>query len=386
MKRPFNMPDEFVQGFVKAGQDLWEALAASRPEHDAPLRPSEEQTNANPALARSLAALADLQTTYCLQQFALWTNIAAIASGKRPAAPTIDPERGDRRFNAAEWRDNPAYSLLKQNYLLNSQFIRDMVEFVDLGEHEKRRLRFYARQFVESMSPTNFAAINPDVFKLALETGGESLKVGFEKLLADSSRGSLTITDEAAFEVGKNVAVSEGAVVFENRLFQLIQYAPRTESVAARPLVIVPPCINKFYVLDLQPENSFVRFAVQQGLTLFVVSWRNPDASCADITWDDYIDMGVMTAISTALTITGADKVNALGWCVGGTMLSSARLVALATTDREPDLSHPARFHDPASSASSSTSLRRNSASRPCGGIYPGPELGFVFRPCAATI
>ena len=211
MKRPFNMPDEFVQGFVKAGRDLWEALAASRPERDAPLRPSEEQAKANPPLARSLAALTDLQMTYCLQQFALWTNIAAIASGQRPAAPTIDPERGDHRFNAAEWRDNPAYSLLKQNYLLNSQFIRDMVEFVDLGDHEKRRLRFYARQFVELMSPTNFAAINPDVFKLALETGGESLKVGFEKLLADCSRGSLTITDEAAFEVGKNVAVSEGA-------------------------------------------------------------------------------------------------------------------------------------------------------------------------------
>jgi polyhydroxyalkanoate synthase len=386
VKRPFNIPDEFVRGFVKAGQDFWEALAASHPVRDAPLRPSEERAKANPAPARSLAALTDLQTTYCLQQFALWTNMAALASGQRPAAPTIGPERGDRRFSAAEWRDNPAYSLLKQNYLLNSQFIRDMVESVDLGEHERRRLRFYARQFVESMSPTNFAAINPDVLKLALETGGESLKVGFEKLLADISRGSLTITDEGAFEVGRNVAVSEGAVVFENRLFQLIQYAPRTERVAARPLVIVPPCINKFYILDLQPENSFVRFAVEQGLTLFVVSWRNPDASCADITWDDYIDMGVMTAISTALIITGADKVNALGWCVGGTMLSSALAVMRSRGDQSVAsltlLTTMLDFHDPGELGvfidEFGVQQREQTIGR--GGIYPGTELGFVFQ------
>jgi polyhydroxyalkanoate synthase subunit PhaC len=377
MKRPFNMPDEFVQAFLKAGQDFWEGQTWQA----SFLGPIESQGQANPTPTRSLA---DLPMNYCLQQLALWTDLAAAASGQ-PVTSTIDPERGDRRFSAAEWRTNPAYSLLKQNYLLNSRLIRDLVESVDLGEHEKRRVRFYARQFVESMSPTNFAAINPDVLKLALETGGESLKVGFEKLLADMSRGSLTITDEAAFEVGKNLAVSEGAVVFENELFQLIQYAPRTEIVAERPLVIVPPCINKFYILDLQPENSFVRFAVEQGLTLFVVSWRNPDVSCAYFTWDDYVE-GTMTAIATALSITDADKVNALGWCVGGTILSSALAIMRARGVEAVAsltlLTTMLDFEDPGELGVfiDEQGVRQREQTIGQGGLYHGAELGFVFQ------
>jgi polyhydroxyalkanoate synthase subunit PhaC len=186
----------------------------------------------------------------------------------------FEAARGDRRFNGTEWRGNSFHSLLKQCYLLNSRYCTDFVEALDLDEREKHRLRFFTRQLVEAMSPTNFIATNPDVIKLATETEGQSLKAGLDNLMADLGKGNLTITNEHAFEVGKNVPASRGAVVFENDLFQLIQYELATEQVAARPLLIVPPCIDKFYTLDLQPANSFVRFAVEQGLTVFVVSWR----------------------------------------------------------------------------------------------------------------
>ena len=274
MNSPFNMPDEYVQGFFKAGQSLLQALAPT------PRSPGEI------AAPSGAAPLAELQLNYFQQQLALW---ARMMTGAGVGEPLVAPDRGDRRFNAAEWRENPAYSLLKQSYLLNSRLFTDIVEAADLDDATKHKLRFYTRQFVDAMSPANFAATNPDVLKAAFESKGESVKTGLDNLLADMRKGGLTITDESAFEVGKNVAVSQGAVIFENELFQLIQYAPLTDRVATRPLVIVPPCINKFYILDLQPENSFVRFAVEQGQTVFLVSWCNPSSSCGHLTWDDYL-------------------------------------------------------------------------------------------------
>ncbi len=172
------------------------------------------------------------------------------------------------------------------------------------------------------MSPANFAATNPDALRpQRSETGGESVKAGLDNLLADLKRGRISITDESAFEVGRNVAVSKGSVVFENALFQLIQYAALTgQQVAQRPLVIVPPCINKFYILDLQPDNSLVRFACEQGQTVFVMSWCNPGPELAKTRWDDYVEHGVIKAAEIAMAICDADKVNAVGWCVGGTI------------------------------------------------------------------
>ena len=376
MNSPFNMPDEYVQGFFKAGQSLLQALT-----------PTTGSALASGAPARG-APLAELQMNYFHQQLALW---ARMMSGPGGPEPMVAPERGDRRFNAAEWRDNPAYSLLKQGYLLNSRLISDVVEAADLDAATKHKLRFYARQFVDAMSPANFAATNPDVLKAALESKGESVKAGFENLLADMRKGSLTITDETAFEVGKNVAVSEGGVIFENELFQLIQYAPLTDQVASRPLVIVPPCINKFYILDLQPENSFVRFAAEQGQTVFLVSWRNPDASCGHVTWDDYLAQGACKAIEVALAISGADKVNAVGWCVGGTILSSALAVMRARGEESVAsltlLTTMLDFREPGDLGvfidEQGVAQREQTIGQ--GGIYPGSELGFVFQTLRAN-
>jgi len=376
MNSPFNMPDEYVQGFFKAGQSLLQALTPGAGSADAAASPARG------------APLAELQLNYFQQQFALW---ARMMSGPGGSEGVVAPERGDRRFNAAEWRENPAYSLLKQSYLLNSRLFTDVVEAADLDDETKHKLRFYTRQFVDAMSPANFAATNPDVLKAAFESKGESVKAGFENLLADMRKGGLTITDESAFEVGKNVAVSEGAVIFENELFQLIQYAPLTDQVATRPLVIVPPCINKFYILDLQPENSFVRFAAEQGQTVFLVSWRNPDESCGHVTWDDYLAQGAMKAIEVALAVSGADKVNAVGWCVGGTILSSALAVMRAQGDESVAsmtlLTTMLDFRDPGDLGvfidEQGVAQREQTIGQ--GGIYPGAELGFVFQTLRAN-
>ena len=371
MASPFNMPDEFVDGFFKSGQNLLQSLAAS---------------GASPAGA----ALAQAQTRYWEQQMALWVGMLAGASGKGPE-PVVATERGDRRFHGEDWRDNPWYSLLKQTYLLNARLLGDMVESAELDEKEKHKLRFFARQFIDSMSPANFAATNPEAMKLALESKGESIRAGVSNLLEDLRRGRIAITDETAFEVGRNVAVSKGSVVFENDLFQLIQYAPLTEEVATRPLLIVPPCINKFYILDLQPENSFVRFACEQGMTVFLVSWRNPDAGMGGTTWDDYLEHGAMKAIEAVLAISGADKVNAVGWCVGGTILASALAVLRARGDKSVAsmtlLTTMLDFGDPGDLGvfidEQGVSQREQTIGR--GGIYAGKELGFVFQTLRAN-
>ena len=391
MATPFNVPEEFVQGFIKSGQSLWQAMlpnpSAQLSRFGVPGAPGEATATAPTETANSMA---ELQLSYFQQQLALWTRMMAGGVGKE-AEPVVAPDRGDRRFNAAEWRDNPGYSLLKQSYLLNARLIGDLVEAVALDEPTKHKLRFYTQQFINSMSPANFAATNPDVLKLAMETKGESLRAGFDNLLKDLKKGGLTITDETAFEIGKNVAVSEGAVVFENELFQLIQYAPLTDTVATRPLVIVPPCINKFYILDLQPENSFVRFATGQGQTVFLVSWRNPDASCGHVTWDDYLAQGAMKAIEVALAVSGADKVNAVGWCVGGTILSSALAVLRTQGDSSVAsmtlLTTMLDFCEPGDLGvmidEQGVAKREQTIGR--GGIYPGAELGFVFQTLRAN-
>ncbi|MEM5315010.1 class I poly(R)-hydroxyalkanoic acid synthase [Paraburkholderia sp. JHI869] len=362
MSNHFNMPDEVAHGFSRSAKDFLNALAG---------------IPASAAVAP--AALHQAGTRYWEQQWALWTNML------NPQHEGSEARR-DQRFRADEWTSNAWYNLLRQNYLANAGLLEDMVGATGYNAGEKHRLRFFMRQFIDAASPTNYAATNPEAIRMAIESNGESLRTGMNNLFGDLARGTITITDEAAFEVGHNVAVSKGAVVFENALFQLIQYAPLGTHVAKRPLLIVPPCINKFYILDLQPENSFVRFAVERGQTVFMVSWRNPDAETADTTWDDYLESGVMEAIDVALAITGADKVNTVGWCVGGTILSSALAVIRA---REEDkvasltlLTTMLDFTDPGDLGvfiDEQTVAQREHAIG-SGGIYPGRELGFVFQ------
>jgi polyhydroxyalkanoate synthase len=245
--------------------------------------------------------------------------------------PTIT----DKRFANPAWQSNPMFAFNVAAYLLNARFLMAMADNVEASSRVKQKVKFTVQQMLDAMSPANFLVTNPEAQQKIVETKGESLTNGITNMLADMQKGKISQSDESAFVVGKNVASTEGQVVFENSLFQLIQYKPLTDTVFARPLLLVPPCINKFYILDLQPENSLVRYAIEQGHTVFLMSWSNPDATLGDRTWDNYIEDGAIQAIHVVQEITGQDKINALGFCVGGTILSTA-LAVLAARNESP--------------------------------------------------
>jgi len=240
----------------------------------------------------------------------------------------------DRRFSAPAWSANANTVLSAHAWWLSARALYRMADAADVPQPLRARLHFTLMQWVEAASPTNFLATNPDAVNTLLETRGESLLAGMRNLLDDVRKGRLSQSDERVFSLGENLATTPGSVVFQNTLMQVIQYAPLTGKTHARPLVMVPPCINKYYILDLQAENSLVRHVVQQGMTVFMVSWRNPQATDQDgiqtATWDDYLQDGVLQALDVARAISGQDKVNALGFCVGGTMLSAALALARA--------------------------------------------------------
>jgi polyhydroxyalkanoate synthase len=247
------------------------------------------------------------------------------------ASQAQHPPVTDKRFSSAHWEASPLYDYLRRAYLLNADYLSKMVEHVALpDETQRNHLRLMTRQFIDAMAPSNFAATNPDVIKKAVETKGESLRAGILNLLADLEQGSISSTDASAFEIGRNLATTPGEVIYENDIFQLIQYAPLTDKVAQRPLLIVPPCINKFYILDLQAHNSFVRYAVEQGFTVFLMSWRNVKEAQGALGWDDYLDDGILNAIDIVRDVCKVKQINVLGFCVGGTMLTSALAVAKA--------------------------------------------------------
>jgi polyhydroxyalkanoate synthase len=282
-------------------------------------------------------ALGHLQADYLKSATALWNDsLAALqpaATGQ--AAPAPAPKLKDRRFAASEWAANPAAAYMAQMYLLNSRTLMQMAESVQGDPKTKARIRFAVQQWIDAASPSNYLATNPEALQRALQTKGESLSKGMQQLMDDMRKGHVSQTDESVFEVGRNVASSEGAVVFENELFQLIEYKPLTAKVHERPMLFVPPCINKYYILDLQPENSVIRYTVEQGHRVFVLSWRNPDDSLKDKTWDDYIENAPIKAIDVVRQITKAETINTLGFCVGGTILSTA-LAVLAARGEHP--------------------------------------------------
>jgi polyhydroxyalkanoate synthase subunit PhaC len=321
-----------------------------------------------------------LQRSYFEKQARLWT---ALASGKRETLAA--PEPGDRRFAAKEWRDNPYYDYLKQSYLLAARYLDELVESAELEPQAKARARFAARQWIDAMCPANFPATNPDALRQALDTRGESLARGIANLLGDVQRKRISQTDHSAFEVGRNIAVTPGEVVYENDLIQLIQYKASTTEVTRRPLVMVPPCINKYYILDLQPENSFVAYAVAEGNTVFMVSWRNIEAEQGHYTWDDYLEQGVFQALRVASEITKSEQVNALGFCVGGTLLGAALAVLSAKKDDRVAsatfLTTMLDFSDTGQIGVfvDEPSVAAREASIGAGGIMPGTQLDFVF-------
>ena len=327
----------------------------------------------------------------CLQQHAaLWHSMLARQAGG-DAVSVVSPEPGDRRFSSTEWQRNPWFDYLRQSFLINSRFLSEWVEALNAEPLAKERLRFVARQFADAVSPANFIATNPEALKLAMETQGESLAKGVRQLVEDVQKGRVSNTDESVFEVGKNLAVTEGAVVFENELIQLIQYKPLTPKIFARPLVMIPPCINKYYILDLQPENSFVRHALEQGHMVFMVSWRNITGDLGYFTWDDYIKMGVLKALEVARVIAGTEAVNALGFCVGGTMLGAALAVMAANGDKRVEsstfLASMLDFSDTGDIALfvDEASVAAREAAIGGGGIMPGTDIAMAFSALRAN-
>ncbi|MBS77528.1 class I poly(R)-hydroxyalkanoic acid synthase [Variovorax sp.] len=276
-----------------------------------------------PKLSIDPAALQAIQQQYIAEATALWGQ----GFGAKP--------EGDRRFAGEAWSGNPLSAFSAAIYLLNGRTLLKMAEAIDADEKTKARLRFAVEQWMAASSPSNSLAFNAEAQKKAIETQGESIAKGIQNLLHDVRQGHLSMTDESAFEVGRNVATTEGAVVFENAFFQLLEYKPLTAKVYERPFLLVPPCINKFYILDLQPENSLIRYANEQGHRVFVVSWRNPDESLAQATWDDYIEQAAIEAIHRVQEISGSPQINTLGFCVGGTILSTA-LAVLAARGEKP--------------------------------------------------
>ena len=269
----------------------------------------------------------------------LWmVTTARLLNQAPPAAPVVEPEPGDQRFRDAEWCENPVFDYIKQAYLLNATWAKRMVESIDgLDDDTAQKVDFVSRQIVDALSPTNFAFTNPAVLRETKERRGENLREGAENLAAVLSRGKGPLAVEHvppdAFEIGADVAVTPGEVVYQNELFQLIQYAPATETVYKRPLLIVPPWINKFYILDLRPRNSFVAWCVEQGYTVFMVSWVNPDARHRDRSFDDYLRDGVFAALDAIERATGESEVTAIGYCIGGTLLAMALALMGANGD-----------------------------------------------------
>jgi len=281
------------------------------------------QASQGQAVSFDPAQLLEIQNTYLQELAGLWNQ-----------GPNVKPA-GDRRFASDAWASNPMAAFAAATYLLNARTLMAMAEAVQGDAKARTRVRFAVQQWIDASAPSNFLAFNAEAQKKAIETQGESIAKGVANLLHDMKQGHVSMTDESVFEVGKNVATTEGAVVFENELFQLIEYKPLTAKVYERPFLLVPPCINKFYILDLQPENSLIRYCVEQGHRTFVVSWRNPDESLSKKTWDEYIEDAVIKAIAVTQDITGAETINALGFCVGGTMLGTA-LAVLAARGETP--------------------------------------------------
>jgi polyhydroxyalkanoate synthase subunit PhaC len=288
-----------------------------------------------PDPAKMLSAQMELMQGYQ----SLWLNMTSRMLGQEPSEPEIEPASDDYRFKDAEWSESPIFNFIKQSYLLNTKWLHSVVDDIDgLDELGRAKIDFYTRLITEAFAPTNNAYTNPMVVREIMQTKGQNLVQGFENYIEDLKDGYDMMrprqTDLDAFEVGENLATAEGSVVFETPYMQLIQYKPTTEKVYKKPLLIVPPWINKFYVLDLREDNSFIRWAVDKGYTVFIISWVNPDESFADKTFDDYSAGGIFAALDAIKEATGERDVTAIGYCIGGTLLAAALAYMAASDDK----------------------------------------------------
>jgi polyhydroxyalkanoate synthase subunit PhaC len=380
VKPPSADAQGYLENLMRAGQDAMkqfdDALASAAGVRSKEANPSGE-------FFSPFALIADLQREYFRHLWRFWntTFLQTISGGTYSNASA----KSDKRFKDDAWNEQPYYELLKQSYLLGSTHLHEFVDRAQVDDKTKLQLRFYARQFIDAMSPSNFPATNPEVIRKAIETRSASLTDGMRNLIDDLQKGRITRVDETAFEVGRNLAVTPGSVVFENELIQLIQYAPQTGDVEKTPLLIVPPCINKYYLLDLGAGNSLVEYAVAQGHQVFLISWRSAVPETGHMTWDNYLEMGPLKAVDVVLDMTGAERTNALGFCVGGTILScAAAVLAARQQDKLATITLLTTMLDFSDTGEIGLLIDKESvASREAaigkGGILPGKELAFTF-------
>jgi polyhydroxyalkanoate synthase len=307
--------------------DFLTRQAAPHVEQPDPLNLGHAFFDMTARLMANPAKLVQAQLSLWNDYLALWQSTARKMLGE-PSQAIVKPAEDDRRFKDALWDENYVFDYIKQSYLLSARWMQSLVRDVEgLDEKTAKKVDFYTRQFVDAMAPSNFAVTNPEVLRATIDSGGENLLKGLSNLLDDLERGkgrlSIKMTDLEAFKVGENIAVTPGKVVYQNDLMQLIQYEPTTETVAKRPLLIIPPWINKYYILDLREKNSFIKWAVGQGHTVFVISWVNPDEKLATKTFDDYMVEGPLAALDAIEKATGERDANVIGYCLGGTLLAS---------------------------------------------------------------
>ncbi len=318
-------------------QDFSERYKADGPQPADPLQLTQTFMDFTAKMLADPNRLVQAQMELWQQYMNLWQVTAQRMMGQ-PAAPVAEPAKGDKRFNDPAWKDEVVFDYLKQSYLLTARWLQGTVKEVEgVDDKTAKKVDFYTRQFIDAMSPSNFAMTNPQVVKATVESKGENLLKGLQNMLTDLERGkgklAIRQTDMDAFKVGGNVATSPGKVVYQNELIQLIQYAPSTAEVYQVPLLIVPPWINKFYILDLKPENSFIKWATEQGYTVFVISWVNPDERLAGFVFEDYMKKGPLAALDAIEKATGQRKVSAIGYCIGGTLMATTLAYMAARDD-----------------------------------------------------
>jgi polyhydroxyalkanoate synthase len=363
-------PSAYLEGLMQAGQQSFkqfdDAMAAAMGLAD---KPNEREVS-------PFVAAANLQRDAILQVWKFWNTTLVKALG---IEEKVQPGKGDRRFKDDAWAASPYYDLLKQSYLVGSKQLTDLVEQAQVDDRTRLQLKFYARQFIDAMSPSNFPATNPEVIRTAIQTRSASLAAGMQNLIDDIQKGRITRVDESKFEVGGNLANTPGSVIYEN------EYTPVTAEVEKTPLLIVPPCINKFYLLDLGKGNSFVEYAVAQGHQVFLISWRSAVPEIGHLTWNDYLKLGPLKAIDIVREIAGVEKVHALGFCVGGTILScAAGVLAARGEDRLSTITLLTTMVDFSDTGEIGLLIDQGhvvlrEATIGNGGILPGKELAFTF-------
>ncbi len=336
--------EELTQNFFELARKNQEIFAKLLEKNQQSIA-NPDPLNAVPSLTRAAGQLSMnpnrlMQANLELWQkhMLLWQNAAGQLAGQ-PSTPVAKPDRGDRRFRHADWDENPLFDFIKQSYLITSQWLVSTMSQIDgIDKEDARKVEFYTKQFADAFSPTNFLWTNPEALRATLESGGDNLKKGMENFCRDMERGDgslkMTMVDADAFELGRNIATTPGKVVYQNDLIQLLQFTPRTEEVHRVPLLIVPPWINKYYILDLREDNSFIRWMLDQGFTVFVVSWVNPDESLAGKTFGDYMQEGILDAVDAVIRATGEQEISAIGYCIGGTLLGATLAYMAACDDR----------------------------------------------------